>query len=102
MTIELEIEREAARARVRRLLFMARVTTLEDLAAAAQKRAAELIAEYSFRVVIRKDGSEIVLDAPSRDERAIAANDFINGVGRSSSELPLGWTTTIFAEPALV
>lgn len=81
MAIEPEIEREAARVRVRRLLVMARVTNLDDLAAAARKRATELIAEHSFKVVIGKDGGEIVMDAPSRDARVIADQDLINGVG---------------------
>ncbi len=75
-----EIEREAARARVRRLLIMARVTNLEDLAAAAEQRATELIAEHSFKIVIGTDGGEIVMDAPSRDERAIADQGLINSV----------------------
>jgi hypothetical protein len=75
---EPEVEREAARMRVGRLLAMARVTNLEDLAAAARQRAAELIAEYSFKVVIGKDGGGIVIDAPSQDARAIADQDAIN------------------------
>jgi len=68
---EPEVEREAARARVRRLLIMARVTNLEDLAAVARQRATELIVEHSFKVVIGKDGDAIVLDGPPRFQAVV-------------------------------
>ena len=83
MPIEPETEREAARARVWRLLFMERATILEDLAGAARKRAAELVAEYAFQVIIGKNGDAIVMDAPPRSQ-TVAAEPILGFVSRVS------------------